>query len=121
MTILPEGGGETTRSPKLTESLSSSSLKVAAFHTKSYFSLTCSSRDVDLDGFFELFWLLGSFFRRRIIEFLTELRKMLFLVSLPRPRLKPPFDHEERFFLSLKMAFLGASTGLPDGVRFNYL
>ena len=48
--FLPDGGGETTRSPKLTESRLSSNLNLAAFQTKSYFSLTCSSKDFDTVG-----------------------------------------------------------------------
>ena len=44
--FLPDGGGETTKSPKLTESDSSSNRKVAEFHTKLYLSLTCSKTDL---------------------------------------------------------------------------
>ena len=64
--ILPDGGGETTRSPKLTESEVSSNLKVAAFHTKSYFSLTCSSKDLDIVGLRRLVGLPIPVFQRYV-------------------------------------------------------
>ena len=85
---IPEGGGDTTRSPKLTESVSSSSLNVAEFHTKLYFSLTCSNTDLLVDICLRL---SGVFLIRML--FLAD-RNTLDTLPL-RPRLKFLRDHDE--------------------------
>ena len=89
----PEGGGETTKSPKLTESESSSSRKVAEFHTKSNFSRTCSSNDWCWVRWFRILWGL---FLIRMVFFVF--RKMLVLVVelMPMPIPKPPRDLVDR-------------------------
>ena len=77
--LLPDGGGDTTKSPKLTESFSSSRRKVAEFHTKLYLSLTCSKRD--FLGVGRLF-LTGNFrLINECLDVLMELNQILYTLE----------------------------------------
>ena len=76
---LPDGGGDTTKSPKLTESFSSSRRKVAEFHTKLYLSLTCSKRD--FLGVGRLF-LTGNFrLINECLDVLMELNQIIYTLE----------------------------------------